>query len=233
MTLPTPSPSSARRTRVLVVDDHPLVRERLAEVIAAEPDLEVCGQAGDRSRALHLVETLHPDLVLLDLCLKKVPGLDLIKDISALNPRVRMLVVSMYDESLFAERALRAGAHGYITKQAATQHILAAVRRVLAGELYLSESASARIAARAVRSQQTGRAATDQLTDRELHVLELLGEGCSVPEIARALHLSPKTVETYRARIRDKLGLSTAQDVLKFAIRWLRTRETGVSPEPN
>ena len=210
-----------KRTRILLVDDHPLVRERLAEVINREPDLVVCGEAEDRHEALGTVEAKRPELAIVDITLKSSDGLELIKDIHARWPNLRMLVVSMHDESLYAERALRAGALGYITKQEATRKILQAIRRVLAGNIYLNE----RIATRILRRLTTHASAVaappaELLAARELQVFELTGRGLSTHEIAARLHLSSKTVETYRMRIRRKLTLKDSSELLQLAISW-------------
>jgi DNA-binding NarL/FixJ family response regulator len=211
----------ARRARILLVDDHPMVRERLREVIEREPDLMVCGEAEDRHEALQLVKKARPHLVTIDLTLKSSHGLDLVKDIHAQHPKQRMLVVSMHDESLHAERVIRAGAHGYITKQEATRKILQAIRRILGGELYLNERISAQIIARLTNhaAEKPGHPA-ESLADQELRVFELIGQGLSTQQIAGALHVNTKTIETYRARVKRKLGLEKPADLLQAAIRW-------------
>jgi len=210
--------------RVLIVDDHPMVRERLAEVIKAEPDLVVCGEAESRTQALQLVTLTHPDLVLLDLNLTNSHGTDVIKDILAQEPRLRILVISMHEESLFAERAIRAGARGYITKQEATRNIMVAIRKVLAGELYLSEALAKKLMADLVGGKQGPVVASvDLLSDRELQVLRLLGLGRSARQIAGELCLELSTVETYRTRMKDKLNLKDANELLQYAINWMRT----------
>jgi DNA-binding NarL/FixJ family response regulator len=214
-----------RIAAILLVDDHPLVRERLAQIINAEPDLRVCGEAADRGGALAAIEANRPDLVIIDLTLHQSHGLDLIKDVRVLHPRLAMLVLSMHDESLYAERALRAGARGYITKQEATKNILVAIRQILRGDVYLSEAESARIAARMVTERPPASVSMDKLTDRELRVFELIGRGYSLRQIAAVLHLDAKTIETYRTRIRTKLELRDANEVLQQAILWNRTAD--------
>jgi DNA-binding NarL/FixJ family response regulator len=211
----------SKRARILLVDDHPMVRERLREVIEREPDLMVCGEAEDRHEALQLIEKARPDLVTIDLTLKSSHGLELVKDIHVQFPKLLMLVVSIHDESLHAERVIRAGAHGYITKQEATRKILLAVRRVLGGELYLNEKIAGQIIAR-LTNHPAGNPGqpVDRLADQELRVFELTGQGLSTQQIAGALHVTPKTVETYRARIKRKLGLANPADLLQMAIRW-------------
>ena len=211
-----------KRARILLVDDHPMVRERLREVIEREPDLMVCGEAEDRHEALDAIETTKPDLVTVDLTLKSSHGLELVKDIHQQHPKLFMLVVSMHDESLHAERAIRAGAHGYITKQEATKKILLAIRRVLGGELYLNEKIAGQIVAKLTNHQTHDSLAqpVDCLADRELRVFELTGQGLNVRQIASTLHVNVKTVETYRARIKQKLGIKDAAELLQFAICW-------------
>jgi DNA-binding NarL/FixJ family response regulator len=210
-----------RRNRILLVDDHPLVRERLAEIFNREPDLYVCGEAEDRHEALQAVAARRPDLVIVDLTLKTSDGLELIKDIHSRWASLRMLVVSMHDESLYAERVLRAGALGYITKQEATRNILLAVRRVLAGNIYLNERIATHILARlTTRGGAVAITPAEVLADRELQVFELTGRGLNTREIADRLHIAAKTVETYRARIRQKLSLEDGGELLRSAISW-------------
>jgi DNA-binding NarL/FixJ family response regulator len=198
-----------------------MVRERLAEIISREPDLTVCAEAEDRHGAIKAVEASKPDLAIIDLTLKRSNGLDLIKDLNARWPRLVILVVSMHDESLYAERVLRAGARGYITKQEATRNIMAAIRRVLGGSIYLNEKTASTVLARLTSNAQPENAAiTSLLTDRELQVFELTGNGLNTRDISEQLHIDVKTVETYRIRIRDKLNLKGSSDLLQLAIRW-------------
>lgn len=216
----------ARRFRIAVVDDHPMVRERLAEVINREPDMTVCGEAEDRFQALEVIGETQPDLAIVDLRLKNTHGLELIKDLQAMHPQVRILVFSMQEESLYAERTIRAGAHGYITKQEATRNILLAVRQVLAGEMYLSPAMANRIAMHFLGKTRTGLPTTvDSLSDRELQVFELIGAGRNTKEIGEHLHLDVKTIETYRARIKDKLNLKDASELMRRAIIWAHLRD--------
>ena len=219
-----PSPAQLDRQRILLVDDHPMVRERLAEVIQREPDLTVCGEAEDRLGALQSIATTHPHLAIVDLTLKQSHGIELIKDIRRQYPKVLILVVSMHDELLHAERVIRAGAQGYITKQEATRKIMVAIRTVLNGEVYLGEKIAARIAASAVgRPRPDGALPVARLSDRELLVFERIGQGYGTRQIAAELHLDMRTIETYRARIKDKLGLKDANDLLQYAIRWVQS----------
>jgi DNA-binding NarL/FixJ family response regulator len=216
--------TTAEAARILLVDDHPMVRERLAEVIVREADLTVCGEAEDRLGALDLIARLRPDLVIIDLTLKQSHGIELIKDIHNQHPGTLMLVVSMHDEQLHAERVIRAGAKGYITKQEATRKILLAIRTVLSGEIYLSEKMAARVATRALAGARAKNASImDKLSDRELCVFEMIGQGHGTRQIAEQLHLDMRTVETYRARIKDKLNLKDANDLVHFAIHWVQS----------
>jgi DNA-binding NarL/FixJ family response regulator len=228
--MPTNTPVTPTQTavkKILLVDDHPLVRERLTEVILREPDLTVCGEAEERFQALELIARTHPDLAIVDLTLRKSYGLELIKDIRRQHPNLAVLVVSMHDELLHAELVIRAGARGYITKQEATRKIMMAIRTVLNGEIYLSEKMAAQIAATSVgnaRAKPGSRIAN--LSERELLVFEMIGQGRSTRQIADELHLDMRTIETYRARIKEKLNLKDANDLLQFAIRWVQAGGT-------
>jgi DNA-binding NarL/FixJ family response regulator len=210
-----------KRTRILLVDDHPLVRERLAEVINREPDLLVCAEAEDRSEAIETIKARQPNLVIVDLTLKHSDGVELIKDIHSRWPRLLMLVVSMHDESLYAERVLRAGARGYITKQEATRSILRAIRRVLDGQIFLHETIASQILGRLTEAGSTPPSEPiESLAERELQVFELTGRGLNTRQIAQHLHIAVKTVETYRHRIREKLKLGQPTELLRRAIAW-------------
>jgi len=210
-----------KRARVLIVDDHPAVREALALRISRQPDLEVCGEAADTNDALRLVGEILPDAAVVDVSLKTGNGIDLIKRIRDRNERVRILVWSMHSESLYAERALRAGALGYINKGHATDRIVEAIRRVLAGKVWLSEVMAERLLQRSVGGSGEDRSPLDVLADRELEVFRLIGEGVKTAEIAERLHLSVKTVETYRDRIRQKLDLSDGTKLVHYATQWV------------
>ena len=210
------------RARILIVDDHPMVRERLTEIINRECDLIVCGEAEDRHQAIEAIKTCPPELVIVDLTLKNSDGLELIKDIRSRWPKLAVLVVSMHDESLYAERCLRAGAQGYITKQEATRNILLAILCVLSGNIYLNERISTQILSRLTAQPNAASATpTDLLADRELQVFELTGRGLNTRQIAQSLRLSPKTVETYRGRIREKLQVKDTLALLQMAISWV------------
>ena len=207
--------------RILLVDDHPLVRESLKTIILREPDLSVCGEAEDREQALELAAAAEPHLALVDLTLKNSHGLELIKDFGNRWPKIKILVLSMQDETLYAERVIRAGARGYITKQEASGKILLAIRKILDGEIYWSEKAAARVASKVARSSRSSsNFSVEGLTDREVQVFELLGAGQSTHQIADALHINASTVETYRGRIKEKLNLKNALELLQYAIRW-------------
>lgn len=217
-----PNPSDDRdkvRTRILIVDDHPLVRESLKKIIQGEPDLVVCGEAEDREQALEIVSATGPRLVIVDLTLKNSHGLELVKDLRERFPEVQSLVLSMHDEMIHAERAIRAGARGYITKYEAPARILQAIRKILGGEIYWSEKAAARVASRIARAAPTT-TKFDLLTDRELQVFQLIGSGQSTRQIAATLHIDVSTVETYRARIKEKLNIDSGLDLVRHAINW-------------
>jgi DNA-binding NarL/FixJ family response regulator len=212
------------RAKVFLVDDHPLVREWLSQLIQREDDLAVCGEAEDTQEALQKIEETKPDIVVADISLKNTHGLELVKDLQARLPALPVLVLSMHDESLYAERVLRAGAKGYITKQEATKKILQAVRQVLSGQIYISE----KMASRMVHKMVLGRADSqkspiERLTDRELEVFQLIGRGQGTRRIATDLHLGVKTVESYRARIKDKLKLEDGTQLLQQAIQWVHS----------
>lgn len=211
--------SSVRRARIVVVDDHPLVREGLAARIGTQPDLEVCCQADDSAVALELIRAGNPDLVIVDVALKNGSGLGLVKALSAEGNGVRILVVSAYDEELFAERMLRAGAHGYVNKQELHGSVLEAIRAVLAGEIYLSAGLAQRLASEAVAGRRNTRG-LEQLSDRELQIFELIGRGAGTRAIAAQLHLSVHTVESHREHIRAKLNLRNGTELLRRAVLW-------------
>jgi DNA-binding NarL/FixJ family response regulator len=222
---PRTSHATRKRIRIMLVDDHPMVRERLADVINREADLVVSGEAEDRHEAIQAILARPPDLVIVDLKLKNSDGLELIKDIRARWPKMRMLVVSMHDESLYAERVIRAGALGYITKQEATRKILLAIRRVLTGSIYLNEKIANRLISRlTAHAGQVTATPAESLADRELQVFELTGRGLNTHDIAHRLRIAVKTVETYRARIKEKLKLKDASELLQLAIAWSRNQ---------
>lgn len=220
--------TTKERARVFLVDDHVVVRSGLAQLIDRQPDLKVCGEADDASGALSALSGLGAQIAVVDISLRKdVSGLDLIRAMSHQFPNVAVLVLSMYDEAIFAERALRAGAKGYVMKAEPPETLLRAIRAVLRGEIHLSAALAQRIVSRAVRGTSRFPAQpVERLTDRELEVLRCLGQGLAVGRIAAKLHLSVKTVETYRVRIRDKLALPDAAALLEYAVEWVRGLES-------
>jgi len=213
--------SSSNKKTVLLVDDHALVRKGLAELIDAEGDLRVCGQAADASTALTLTRRLRPSLVIIDLMLREGTGLELIKQIAALDSEIKMIVCSMHDEALYAERVLAAGAMGYVSKQEPSRVVLEAIRTVLSGRIYASEDVADRLLRKVSgRTREHEGSPVDSLSDRELEVLTLLGQGLNTRAIADQLKLSTKTIDTYREHIKTKLGLKNANELLRFAVTW-------------
>ena len=215
---------SQSRHRILIVDDHPMMREGLRTLISRERDLIVCGEAETAGQALDAVAKLKPDLVLADITLPGPNGIELIKDICALQQGMLILVISMHDESLYAERVLRAGARGYIMKQESGPTMMQAIRQVLAKRIYLSDKMSARILEYVV-GKRTEASPIKRLSDREWEVFQLIGRGRSTVQIAEELHLSPKTVETHRAHVKEKLDLRTMTELVSFASRWVETQD--------
>jgi DNA-binding NarL/FixJ family response regulator len=212
-----------RRRRILLVEDHPIVSRALADLIHHEKDLEVCGIAEDYASALQQTGALQPDLVLLDITLQGRGGLELLKDVKSRHPKQLVLVLSMHDESLYATRAIRAGAAGYVMKQEATDSVLAAIRRVLEGQIHLSERMERRLMQRfAHTGPDSALDPLEALTDRELEVFRLIGQGKGTRDIARLLCLSGKTIESHRSHIKDKLGLKSASELIQRAIQMER-----------
>jgi DNA-binding NarL/FixJ family response regulator len=209
------------KKKLLIVDDHPLVRERVAELINQEPDLLVCGEASDANEALAAAKSLAPDMAIIDITLKDTYGIELVKQLKELYPKLPMLVLSMHEESMYGERALRAGAKGYLTKQEASKKIVDAIRRILRGEIYVSEKLGAALLQKVagVKSEGGG-SPIDLLTDRELEVFQLLGQGLAVREVADRLFISVKTVEAHREHIKQKLKFKTSSELLRFAIQY-------------
>jgi DNA-binding NarL/FixJ family response regulator len=220
------SVSTARKATVLLVDDHPIVRQGLAQMLNQEPDLAVCAQAEDGAGALHAIAVHKPDIVILDISLNGPDGLSVLKDIRMTYITLPVLVLSMHDESLYAERVLRAGAKGYIMKQEATEKVLVAIRRIRAGEVYVSDRIAKRLLRQVVSNAADGRSPIEALTDRELAVFRLIGKGRGTREIADDLRISVKTVESYQAHIKEKLGLKNAREMAQHAFQWV-TREEG------
>jgi DNA-binding NarL/FixJ family response regulator len=211
--------------KILIVDDHPLVRAGLAQLISDCPDLEVCAEAADMAEALSQIDSTNPDLAIIDLSLAGGSGLDLIEHIKSRNRNILMLVASMHDEMLYAERVLAAGARGYINKQEAQESIIRAIRQVLSGKVYLSEAMTERMLSGMVDAGPEKRD-IDSLSNRELQVFELIGQGVPSSQIASQLNLSIKTIETHQAHIKRKLGLGSAHELNQRAIRWAMDQES-------
>jgi len=220
------SDASGKR-RIFLVDDHPLVREWLANLVNQQSDLVVCGEANGAPEALRMIEAIQPDAAVVDITLAGGSGIELIKDLKIRCPRVAVVVLSMHDESVYAERALRAGARGYVMKRETTKNIIAALRHVLEGKLYLSDTQAAAMAEKFVDGRPPGGGSPiDSLSDRELEVFEMLGSARETREIAEALHISMKTVQAYCARIKEKLGVGTANELLREAVRWQENKRS-------
>ena len=228
--MPRPTPNSAKTTstpqplvkRLLLVDDHPIMRHGLAQLIRNEEGLEVCAEAGTARAGLDAVGEFKPDLVVIDLTLPDKNGLELLKDIQAVYPGTLCLVLSMHDESMYGERALRAGARGYIMKEAAADHLITAARKVLNGGIYVSDSMASRMLEQVTGNRQkASTAAIDTLTDRELEVLELIGQGVATKLIAERLKISARTVEAHRAHIKEKLSIADGAALVRHAVQWV------------
>lgn len=209
------------KAKVLLVDDHPLVREWLANLINQQSDLEVCGEADSAPKAMQIIDAAKPEAAVVDISMEGGSGLELIKNIKASHPEVMVVVLSMHDETLYGERALRAGARAYVMKREATKRVLEAIRRVLGGKLYLSEKMAMLMAEKFVEGRHgTAGPGMEKLSDRELEVFQLLGRGCGTRQIAEELHVSFKTVQSFCARIKEKLHLANAGELLREAVRW-------------
>ena len=212
----------SQTTRVLIVDDHPIVREGLASLLSRQPDFEICGEADDIGSALRLVEQTRPHVVTIDISLKSGSGLDLIRRIADRDRSIRMVVCSLFDDTLYAERSLQAGALGYVNKQEATRTIVKAIRQVLRGKVYLSERMSEQLALRLMRGHgQVSGPEVELLTNRELEVFQWIGNGLTTAQIAEKLHLGVKTIETHRRRIKEKLNLTTTAQLARSATQWV------------
>src|SRR5262252_9295504 len=212
--------------RIVIVDDHPLFRKGLVELIHSEKKhFAICGEADNAAEAMDVIRKLNPDLAIVDLSLPGANGIELIKNIRAEFPKLPVLVLSMHDESLYALRAMRAGADGYVMKHEAMANVVQAVHEVFNGRPYLSPAMAAQVITKFAHRQAEGEVdAVERLSDRELEILELIGKGNEVRQIAKLLHLSPKTVETHRAHIKDKLDLKNSREVARFALQWLQAR---------
>ena len=212
----------ARRRRVLLVDDHPIVRQGLRRMIEQEPDLEVCGEAGGPGEASQLLRELQPDVVVVDLSLREGDGIEIVKEVRAQYPAIKVLVLSMHDEMIYAERLLGAGASGYLMKHAASDQFLVALRRVLAGATYVSEAVGSRMIQKFATGRDPGAASpVDALSNRELQILQMIGRGLSTRQMAESLKLSVKTVESHRQRIKRKLELASGAQLVQYAVNWV------------
>jgi DNA-binding NarL/FixJ family response regulator len=219
---------TSAKHRILIVDDHPMMRQGLVQLIEHEPDFTAWGEADTAAQALALMSTRKPDLVLVDISLPDKNGLELIKDIQVLHPGLPVLVFSMHDEALYAERVLRAGGRGYIMKQEGGKKLMEAVRHVLGGQIYVSEKMSAKILeVFSGRRPEASDSPLEKLSDREFEVFQLIGQGKGTRDIAEHLHLSVKTVEVHRANMKRKLDLKTGTDLVRYAIRWLDAQHAG------
>jgi DNA-binding NarL/FixJ family response regulator len=220
--------SATDKKRIFIVDDHPMMRQGLAQLIGAEKDLMVCGESENAERAVGAVKDLKPDLVLADISLPGKNGLELIKDFQAIQPGLPVLVISMHDESLYAERVLRAGGRGYIMKQEGGRKLMLAIRQVLSGKIYVSEKMSSDIleifSGRRAGSESSP---LEKLTDREFEVFEAISQGKGTREVAEQLHLSVKTVEAHRSNIKATLKLKSAVELVRYAVRWSESQGTG------
>jgi DNA-binding NarL/FixJ family response regulator len=226
---------STNHIRVFIVDDHPAIREAIRDTIEGTIDMEICGEASSSDDAFREIEELQPDVAIVDISLNDAHGLDLVQNVRSQHPEVRMVVFSMYDENVYAERAIRAGASGYLMKSEPTKNIVEAIRSVHDGEVYLSR----RMASRILNKVAMGRSsepsfAIDELTDREMAVFQMLGQGYSVQEIQDRLSLSRKTIETYRRRAKEKLGFDTVSELLQYAVQWTYSQGSPrVTPQPS
>ncbi len=223
MKISTRAPATGPQRRVLIVDDHPIVRQGLRRMIEPEPDLVVCGEVQTEREARAAIRALSPDIVIVDISLAQGDGLELVRDVHAQRPELPMLVLSMHDELIYAERLLAAGASGYIMKHAASDQLLIALRQVLSGDVYLSESLAANLGRGGMQGTSGGPGSADpieRLSNRELQVLSLIGRGQSSREAADSLGLSVKTVETHRQSLKRKLNLLTNAQLLQYAINW-------------
>jgi DNA-binding NarL/FixJ family response regulator len=226
--IPAAQAATPARRRILIVDDHPFMRAGLAQLIERQPDLLVCGEAGHPAESLQWLATHAADLVLTDMTMPGRSGLDFLKDLQALHPGLPILVVSMHDELVYAERVLRAGARGYIMKEAGGENLLGAIRQVLAGQVYVSPGMSAQLLdSFSGRKTRQSESPFGKLTDREFEVFQLIGRGRSTREIAQQLGLSTKTVDVHRANLKAKLDLQDTTALVRHAVRWVETEGTG------
>ncbi len=220
----SPAPKTKDKTKkakIFIVDDHPILRQGLAQLINFENDMMAIGEAGNAALALEGIAKEKPDLILVDISLEGTSGLELTKNILDKYPKMNILIVSMYDESVYVERVLRAGAKGYLTKREASENIISAIRTVLAGDIYVSEKWKSKLMNKLVGRSTTANASfTVSLSDRELEVLQLTGQGCATRQIAEQLHVSVKTVESHYANIKNKLDLKNSHELIQYAVKW-------------
>lgn len=225
---PTPVAPGLPRKRILLVDDHPMMRAGMAQLINKQPDLEVCGEAGSPAEAFAHLAKSGPDLLLTDMTMPGRSGVEFIRDVLALHPTLPIVILSMHDEGVYAERVLRAGARGYIMKEAGGEQVMVAIRRVLGGQAYVSQKLSARILDALTGHRPRGsHSPIEKLSDREFEVFQLIGQGKSTRDIADQLHLSPKTVDVHRGHIKEKLELKEATALIRHAVRWVEMQGAG------
>lgn len=210
-------------TRIYIVDDHPLVRQGLSQVINNETDMEICGEAEDAPQAMKGVGPANPDVIIVDISLRGNNGLELIKNLKAIHENIRILVFSMHDESIYAQRALRAGAKAFVMKKESPTKVVEAIRRIITGEIYVSPSVADQVLHQIVNgpNNATSTSPIDRLTDRELEVVQLIGRGLSSREVAESLNLSVKTIESHRAHVKEKLNLRNATELVQFSVQWV------------
>lgn len=221
---PRPTQSTEPVRRVVLVDDHPILRHGLVQLIRAEKTLDVCGEAGSAREGLEVIGKLQPDLAVIDLTLPDKNGLELVKDVRAAFPATQCLVLSMHDEAMYGERALRAGARGYVMKEAAADHLVTAIHKILSGGLYVSEALNARMLEQMAQSSRSKASGMDALTDREMEIFELIGQGVATKNIATQLSISARTAEAHRAHIKEKLGITDGPALVRQAVQWVESR---------
>ena len=221
--MPSKQTMSKKKTRILVVDDHPIVRQGFAQLINSEEDLEMAAEAGDVAEAMEALRKHQPDFAIVDISLKGGNGIDLTKSMLAEIPKLPVLIISMHDEGLYVERVLRAGARGYLMKQEATEQVIGAIRKILKGELYVSERMGEALIHKFVSGQSTTGSVLENFSDRELEVLQLVGQGRGTRQIAEELHVSVKTIESHYAKIKEKLNLKTANELIQYAVKWFHS----------
>ena len=215
-------PQTNMKTRVFIVDDHPLLRKGLGELINQQMDMIICGEAEDAPEAMKAICQINPDLVIVDISLKSQNGIELIKNIKAINPSIQILVLSMHDESIYALRVLKAGAKAYVMKQEVVDKVMEAIRRIRAGKVFVSERVAAQMLSQVVDGNDPSRnSPVDALSDRELEIVTMIGNGTPTREIAKRLSISIKTVESHRAHIKDKLSLTNATQLVQWCVRWV------------